>query len=73
MPLKIAVSEEKFLRTIELEEKYGGKTCQQQKAKEDKRKASEKGKAAIAFVYEDSTPTAAPVSLNNKEEVSVRF
>ena len=49
------VPEEKFLRTIELEEKYGGKTYQAQKAKDDKKKA-EKSKAAIGFVYEDSEP-----------------
>lgn len=50
----LSVPEEKFLRTIELEEKFGGKTYQQQKAKDDKKKA-EKGKAAIGFVYDDST------------------
>jgi hypothetical protein len=50
-----SVQEEKFLRTIELEEQFGGKTYQQQKSKDDKKK-SEKGKAAIGFVYEDSTP-----------------
>ena len=43
------------MHTIELEEQFGGKTYQQQKSKDDKKKA-EKGKAAIGFVYEDSTP-----------------
>ncbi len=56
----LSVSEEKFLRTIELEEKYGGKTYQAQKAKDDRKKL-EKTKAAIGFVYEDSThPPSAP-------------
>jgi hypothetical protein len=50
-----SVPEEKFLRTIALEEQFGGKTYQQTKSKDDKKKA-EKGKAAIGFVYEDSTP-----------------
>ena len=56
-----AVPEEKFLRTIELEEQFGGKTYQAKQSKEDKKKAKAAGKgAAIGFVYEDSTPTAAP-------------
>lgn len=50
----LKIPEEKFLRTIELEEQFGGKTYQQQKSKDDKKK-SEKGKAAIGFVYEDTT------------------
>ena len=49
------VPEEKFLRTIELEEQFGGKTYQAQKSKDEKVKAASKGKAAIGFVYEDST------------------
>ena len=44
------------MRTIELEEQFGGKTYQQQKSKDDKKKAERGGKAAIGFVYEDSTP-----------------
>ena len=56
----LLVSEEKFLRTINLEEQFGGKTYQAQKAKDDKKK-SEKSKAAIGFIYEDSTPSANPV------------
>jgi hypothetical protein len=43
------------LRTIELEEQFGGKTYQNQKSKDDKKKSEIKGKAAIGFVYEDST------------------
>ncbi len=42
------------MRTIELEEKYGGKTYQAQKAKDDKKRL-EKTKAAIGFTYTDST------------------
>lgn len=54
----ISVPEEKFLRTIELEERFGGKTYQAKQSKEDKKKAKAAGKgAAIGFVYEDSTPT----------------
>ena len=49
------VPEEKFLRTIELEEQFGGKTYQAQKSKDEKVKAASKGKAAIGFVYQDST------------------
>ena len=37
-----------------MEEKFGGRTYQSQKAKDDKKKL-EKNKAAIGFVYEDST------------------
>ena len=51
----VLVPEEKFLRTIELEEQFGGKTYQAQKCKDEKVKAASKGKAAIGFVYEDST------------------
>jgi len=54
----LKVKEEKFLRTIALEEKFGGKTYQQQKAEDDKKKV-EKSKAAIGFTYEDSTSEAA--------------
>ena len=58
----LKVKEEKFLKTLALEEKYGGKTYQQQKAEDDKRR-SEKTKAAIGFTYEDSTaPTTKPTS-----------
>jgi len=54
----LKIKEEKFLKTIALEEKYGGKTYQQQKAEDDKKKV-EKSKAAIGFTYEDSTSTEA--------------
>ena len=53
----LKIKEEKFLRTIALEEKFGGKTYQQQKAEDDKKKI-EKSKAAIGFTYEDSTDAA---------------
>lgn len=55
----LKVKEEKFLKTLAIEEKYGGKTYQQQKADEDKKKM-EKLKAAIGFNYEDSTAPANP-------------
>merc|ERR1712098_885619 len=48
----LSVTEEKFLKTIELEEKYGGKTYQGKKAKEDKKMSG--NKVAIGFKYEDS-------------------
>ena len=38
-----------------MEEKYGGKTYQQQKASDDKKKAALQNKAAIGFTYDDST------------------
>ena len=50
----LKVKEEKFLKTIAMEEKYGGKTYQQQKAVDDKKKALQ-SKAAIGFTYDDST------------------
>eukprot|EP00095_Tigriopus_kingsejongensis_P002909 maker-scaffold336_size202805-snap-gene-1.44 protein:Tk02909 transcript:maker-scaffold336_size202805-snap-gene-1.44-mRNA-1 annotation:"splicing arginine serine-rich 16" len=50
----VKVGETRFLKTIELEEQFGGKTYQAQKAKDDKKKSKE-SKAAIAFTYEDST------------------
>ena len=48
------VTEEKFLHTVELEEKYGGTTYQGKKAKEDK-KLTGSNKVAIGFNYEDSS------------------
>ena len=57
----LKIPEERFLRTIELEERFGGKTYQAKQSKEDKKKAKAAGKgAAIGFVYEDSTPAADP-------------
>ena len=47
------VTEDKFLHTIELEEKYGSSTYQGKKAKEDK-KLTGSNKVAIGFRYEDS-------------------
>lgn len=60
----LKIKEEKFLRTIALEEKFGGKTYQQQKAEDDKKKV-EKSKAAIGFTYEDSTSEAAQREQSN--------
>ena len=54
----LEVKEEKFLHTIELEEKYGGKTYQGKKAKEDKKNSS--NKVAIGFKYEDSAEPDVP-------------
>ena len=58
----LSVTEDKFLHTIELEEKYGGKTYQGKKAKDDKKLSS--NKVAIGFKYEDS----ADPELNDAEE-----
>merc|ERR1712025_546851 len=46
-----------FLKTIDLEEKFGGKTYQQNKSKEEKKKAAN-SKAAIGYVYQDSSQVA---------------
>ena len=51
------VTEERFLKTIEIEEQFGGKTYQSSKAKEDKKK-SKASKTAIGFNYGDSQPVA---------------
>ncbi len=48
------MKEEKFLKTLALEEKFGGKSYQQQKAEEDKKKSG-KSKAAIGFTYNDDS------------------
>jgi len=50
----LSIHEEKFLKMIDLEEKYGGTTYQNEKAKADKKKSAN-NKAAIGFVYADST------------------
>jgi len=66
----LKIPEEKFLRTIELEERFGGKTYQAKQSKEDKKKAKAAGKgAAIGFVYEDSTPTVAADPAEDKRPV----
>jgi len=71
----LKVKEEKFLKQIALEEKYGGKTYQQQKAEDEKQKAK-KNKAAIGFTYEDSTdpiqppPPLPPTNNKNSEKDS---
>lgn len=52
-----AVTEERFLKTINIEEQFGGKTYQSSKAKEDKKK-SKASKTAIGFNYSDSAPPA---------------
>ena len=62
------------MRTIELEEQFGGKTYQNQKSKDDKKKSEFKGKAAIGFVYEDSTaPKLEDVVPPAAGKISVRF
>merc|ERR1719186_1490818 len=65
----LGIGEVKFLKTIDLEEKYGGTTYQQQKAKEDKKKLGS-SKAAIGFVYEDSAPVSPPKQEEEDEEES---
>ena len=51
----LSVGEEKFLKTIDMEEKFGGTTYQANRAKEEKKKSS--NKAAIGFIYQDSAPS----------------
>ena len=63
----ISVTEERFLKTIEIEEQFGGKTYQATKAKEDKKK-SKANKTAIGFNYDtENTPaaTAEPGMITN--------
>ncbi len=63
----LKVKEEKFLKTLAMEEKYGGKTYQAQKAEDDKKKL-EKSKAAIGFTYEDSTaPSSGATNTSPKQ------
>jgi len=50
----LSIGEEKFLKTIDLEEKFGGTTYQGNRAKEEKKKSA--NKAAIGFIYHDSAP-----------------
>ena len=47
----LSIGEEKFLKTIDMEEKFGGTTYQGNRAKEEKKKSS--NKAAIGFIYQD--------------------
>ncbi|XP_023349677.1 uncharacterized protein LOC111718344 [Eurytemora carolleeae] len=59
---------------IDLEEKYGGTTYQNQKAKEDKKKAG--SKAAIGFVYADSTgaePESEPEPSDSDSDSEIDF
>ena len=60
----LAVPEDKFLHTIDLEEKFGGTTYQGKKAKDEKKMLSGT-KAAIGFKYEDS---AEPLYDDHEEE-----
>lgn len=64
----LGVTEEKFLKTLELEEKFGENTYQsataKEKAKEEKKKSV--NKAAIGFVYNDSTG-GVPISKRDEE------
>ena len=62
----LKLKEEKFLKQIALEEKFGGKTYQQQKAEEDKKK-SEKSKAAISFNYGTAVENPTP---NKQNEIA---
>jgi len=50
----LSIGEEKFLKTIDLEEKFGGTTYQGNRAKDEKKKSA--NKAAIGFIYQDSAP-----------------
>ena len=62
------MTEDKFLKTLELEEKFGENTYQsataKEKAKEEKKKSV--NKAAIGFVYNDSTG-GMPASKHDEE------
>ena len=64
----MGVTEDKFLKTLELEEKFGENTYQsataKEKAKEEKKKSV--NKAAIGFVYNDSTG-GMPASKHDEE------
>ena len=64
----LGVTEDKFLKTLELEEKFGENTYQsataKEKAKEEKKKSV--NKAAIGFVYNDSTG-GMPASKHDEE------
>lgn len=67
----LGVNEEKFLKTIELEEQLGENTYQSETAKEKAKKEKDKSvnKAAIGFVYEDSTgPKKKPQKEESEEE-----
>ena len=66
----LKIKEEKFLKTIAMEEKYGGKTYQQQKAEDDKKKGLQ-SKAAIGFVYHDSTGPAPPPQKPNQDNTEI--
>ena len=59
----LKIPEERFLRTIELEEQFGGKTYQAIKSKEEKRKVKKDGKggAAIGFNYDEENANLCPV------------
>jgi len=65
----LKVKEEKFLKTIAMEEKYGSKTYQAQKASDDKKKAALQNKAAIGFTYDDSTGPAANVQSQDIQDI----
>ena len=61
------VTEDKFLHTIELEEKYGSSTYQGKKAKEDK-KLTGSNKVAIGFKYEDSAEPSSKQEPDDDDE-----
>jgi len=63
----LSIGEEKFLKTIDLEEKFGGTTYQGNRAKEEKKKSA--NKAAIGFIYQDSAPMG-PEQDSDSESIS---
>jgi hypothetical protein len=54
--LLFIASEEKFLHQIHIEEQFGSVGANPAKAKEEEKKKLAEKKAAIGYVYEDSTP-----------------
>lgn len=65
------MGEEKFLRTIEMEELYGGKTYQASRAKEEKKKVKS-NKAAIGFNYEGGGGPVTPGPTDVKPPAEVK-
>ena len=64
----LSIGEEKFLKTIDLEEKFGGTTYQANRAKEEKKKSA--NKAAIGFIYQDSAPAGGPEPDSDSDSMS---
>lgn len=63
----LGVTEDKFLHQIYLEERYGPIGKPVGTTEEEKKKLAEK-KAAISYVYEDSTPAPSTSSSNQNDE-----